>query len=230
MSLAEPTVAEQVSSSALEALAFRASYVIERLVKDRIADTASEAEQLFSEVKRYLVLTDVSRDAVLGMYSARVDEAWHAFILYTAEYADFCTRFFGRHIGHAPKNAPRGDATDQEHRAELTFDEFAARYQAVFQEPLPHVWYDVRSVTPARRVFNDLPSSATVVQRNSVAELLDETGDIILSANDIAHDALAFIARTGAFYVRELPGALTEEEKVALVKALMSVGVLRIAP
>jgi hypothetical protein len=230
MSLAEPTVAEQVSSSSLEALAFRAPYVIERLVKDRIADTVSEAEQLFSEVKKYLILTDVNRDAVLGMYSARVDEAWHAFILYTAEYADFCMRFFGRHIGHVPKNAPPDDTKDQEHCAELTFDAFEARYQALFKEPLPYVWYDVRSVIAARRVFNDLPSSATVVQHNSVAELLDETGDVILSANDIVYDALAFIARTGAFYVRELPGTLTEDEKVALVKALMSVGVLRIAP
>jgi hypothetical protein len=93
---------------------------------------------------------------------------------------------------------------------------------------LPYVWYDVRSVIAARRIFNDLPSGATVVQHNSVAELLDETGDVILSANDIVYDALAFIARTAAFYVRELPGTLTG--KVTLVKALMSVGVSHIAP
>jgi hypothetical protein len=44
------------------------------------------------------------------------------------------------------------------------------------------------------------------------------------------HDGLAFIADTGAFYVRELPGGLTDAEKVRLVETLLTVGTLRLAP
>jgi hypothetical protein len=50
------------------------------------------------------------------------------------------------------------------------------------------------------------------------------------SGLDIAYDALEFIAQTGAFYVRELPGGLTDKERVALVEALLSVGGLCVAP
>ncbi|MFB0627024.1 hypothetical protein [Streptomyces sp. AB3(2024)] len=39
--------------------------------------------------------------------------------------------------------------------------------------------------------------------------------------------ALAFIARTGAFYVRELPGGLTDAEKVELAAALVEDKILR---
>jgi hypothetical protein len=37
-------------------------------------------------------------------------------------------------------------------------------------------------------------------------DLISVTGDLLLSLNEIAGQALAFIAETGAFYVRELPG------------------------
>ena len=45
-----------------------------------------------------------------------------------------------------------------------------------------------------------------------------------------AADALGFIADTGAFYVRELPGELTDEEKVALIATPIEYKVLRSAP
>jgi hypothetical protein len=46
----------------------------------------------------------------------------------------------------------------------------------------------------------------------------------------LALSALEFIARTGAFYVRELPGDLTDGEKVALIEGLMAAGAIRPAP
>ncbi|SIT58661.1 hypothetical protein BQ8794_550004 [Mesorhizobium prunaredense] len=48
--------------------------------------------------------------------------------------------------------------------------------------------------------------------------------------NDIARDALEFISCTGSFYVRELPGTLTDDEKVGLVATLVEHRVLRVAP
>ena len=35
-----------------------------------------------------------------------VDLGWHTFILYTAEYADFCQRVAGRFIHHSPNDEP----------------------------------------------------------------------------------------------------------------------------
>src|SRR5689334_18530280 len=41
-------------------------------------------------------------DTVIGMPSHAVDEAWHGFILCTAQYADFCDRAYGRFLHHHP--------------------------------------------------------------------------------------------------------------------------------
>jgi hypothetical protein len=213
-----------------DALSFEAPYVLERLVKDRIASSEDEAATLFDEAKKYLVLSHASRDVVVGMFSVRVDEAWHAFVLYTAAYQQFCEHYFDEYIPHAPKNAPCAGGHDLPHRPELTFAEFRSRYEDFFGEPLPDVWYDARGITPSRRVFCDAAGSHTVSRRGSEVELLDQTGDVVMSANDVAFEAFQFVAGTGAFYVRELPGGLTDTEKVALVSALLSAGAVRIAP
>jgi hypothetical protein len=85
-------------------------------------------------------------------------------------------------------------------------------------------------VTPDQRVFGDLAGRMTVAQHDSVAELVDDSGDVVISVNDVARSALDFVARTGAFYVRELPAGLTDGEKVALIEGLMAAGAIRLAP
>jgi hypothetical protein len=231
MSMAEPeSPPRPTSSAAFDALSFQAPYVVERLVKSRVVDSPAEAEKLFTEVKRYLVLCAISPGLDIGMHSARVDEAWHAFLLYTAQYSEFCKRYFGRYLGHAPTNEPRVEPHVRRRCQELTFREFCERYEAVYNEALPDVWYNARGVTTAQRMFNDAAGNTVVVHEDSVAGLLDEHGEVILSVNDIAYSALKFISKTGAFYVRELPGGLIDEEKIALAEALISVGALRLAP
>jgi hypothetical protein len=226
------TAAEAATASAavFDALAFEAPYVVERLVKDRVVGSVAEGEELFNEAKRYLVLSEVHRDLDVGMYSVRVDEAWHAFILYTDQYSQFCRKYFGKYIGHAPTNAPDDDDHEHEHRRDLSFEEFREKYEHLFGEPLPDVWYNRRGVTTDQRVFSDLAGSMTVAQHDSVAELVDDTGDVVISVNDLAVSALEFISRTGAFYIRELPGDLTNGEKVALAEGLMAAGAIRLAP
>jgi hypothetical protein len=51
----------------------------------------------------------------------------------------------------------------------------------------------------------------------------------LFALKDLARDPLEFIARTGAFYVRELPGSLDDEETVALAAALVQCKVFRCA-
>jgi hypothetical protein len=204
---------------------------VEKLVKDQLADTSAEAEQLFTEAKRFIVLCDVTTDVACEMFSVRVDEAWHQFILYTAEYADFCRRYFGRYVSHRPNNAPSGRRSC-EHTVttgSISFADFRGRYEALFGEPLPDIWYGIRCVTPSRRVIADSTHAWTLARRNGLVDLRDGSGHVVLSVDDLAAEALDFARRTGAFYVRELPGGLTDDEKTVLVEALMISGLVRSA-
>ncbi|WP_280301514.1 hypothetical protein [Nocardia neocaledoniensis] len=233
MLLPETTASgQQIAPLLREALAFDAPYVVERLLKDRVVDSRAEGEQLFTEIKRYLVLTELTRDTTLGMYSARVDEAWHAFILFTTEYIDFGMRFFGRYLTHAPNATPArcADPEPLDAQAESTFEDFRRQYEACFEEALPEVWYDMGTIVATRRMFNDSVGTIRLVRDADRVRLLTESGELVLSAQLLVGDALEFVTRTGAFYVRELPGGLTDEEKVTLARMLTSAGVLRVAP
>lgn len=91
------------------------------------------------------------------------------------------------------------------------------------------MWYDARNVTIRRRVLNDHAGKLTLQDNAEMVELLNSRGDILLFVNELARDALTFIAQTGAFYVRELPGDLDDDEKIALVATLIQFKLLRLA-
>ncbi|GAY14838.1 hypothetical protein [Mycobacterium sp. shizuoka-1] len=211
-----------------QALAFPAPYVVDRLVKDRVTDTAAQAEYLFTEAKRYLVLCEATPQLAFGMHSALVDQAWHTFILFTAEYAQYGQRYFGEFLHHSPV-ADQG-VQQYPQRKVASFSDFQHRYQELFDQPLPQIWYDDTSVAPSRRVIYDGAGTLTVGADDDTVHLVDDTGEAILSVNSLARAALDFIAGTADFYVRELPGGLTDDEKVGLVQPLVRSGLLRLAP
>jgi hypothetical protein len=209
-----------------EALDYEAPFVIEKLLKDRIVETGPEGERLFGEVKRFIVLVQSDDTLPWEMYSSRVDEAWHQFILFTAEYMEFCNRFFGRYMAHSPHSAP--SSNNDVSGAIMSFGDFKGRYEALYNELLPDVWYDHKNIIVSRRTFNDRAGGLTLHDNGVMVDLLDEAADVLLSVNRLARDALEFICQTGVFYVRELPGGLTDEEKVALAIALVKCRVLRV--
>jgi hypothetical protein len=212
----------------MRALEFEAPFVVEKLVKNHTASTVNEAEQLFTEAKKFIILSQSERVA-WEMYSALVDEAWHQFILYTKEYTEFCDHYFGRYVAHCPNNSPQAQSDCKEVGKSMTFADFRSRYEAVYGESLPDVWYDERSIVPTRRVFNEAVGRLTVSKHNGTAGLIDDARRVILWVNDLASEALEFITQTGAFYVRELPGYLTDDEKTALIRALVVSRLLRVA-
>ncbi|WP_437626139.1 glycine-rich domain-containing protein [Sorangium sp. So ce1151] len=204
-----------------ELFAYRAPFVISKLLMNKTVATEHEAEVLFRELARYLWLVESDRTRAYPMFSLRVDEAWHQFVLFTLEYADFCQRFFGRFLHHAPGNAPVTHAV-----REATWDEFVAAYSALYGEPPPEVWNDAASVCGPRRVIRDREVSVRL--KDGKAELVD--GDAVLVRIDAwGEAALRFIARHGIFYVRELPG-LDLDDRIALCKALVASRTLRVAP
>ncbi len=221
---AVPTVAP---ATAMDAVAHEAPYVIEKLVKARIARDEDEAHALFTEAKRYMVLVQIDDTKIWQMHSLRVDEAWHQFILFTAQYTQFCLRFFGRYVHHSPSNAP--EALTPNKRPLATFAEFRARYEELFGLTLPEIWYDERGVTLERRVLNERAGLLTVRDDGEAVELIAPDGELLMRVNELAREALEFVAATGAFHVRELPDDLADAEKIALIAALVGYRILRVA-
>jgi hypothetical protein len=229
MNVAGIESAEPQAERELDVLSYEAPFLIDMLVEERIAEDEAEARVLFREVKRFLVLVRCSHDLSWDMYSRRVDEAWHQFVLFTREYIQFCMRFFGSYVQHRPRSAP-ADADEGQPASASSFHAFRARYEAFYGVPLPDVWYDDKCVTPRRRVINDNAGRLAVREGEGMVSLVSPSGEVLLTVNSLGSAALRFIARTDAFYVRELPGDLSDEEQVLLAATLVELQVLRVAP
>ncbi|ODR21906.1 hypothetical protein BHQ23_10725 [Mycobacterium gordonae] len=217
--------------------------MIDRLVHDRVVRNPSQAEGLFSELKKYFVLCAISADGRLGMHSRMVDQAWHTFILFTSEYADYGYRYFDRFLHHAPNVGasrmdwqPAADSYGVDHcisdwrtSRNPSFRDFGDRYQQLFGESLPAVWYDELFLTPSSRVINDRAGQLSTRIHAGIVELFDVMHGRILSINALGGSALNFITKHHDFYIRELGDTLTDDEKLGLSRALIEAGVLRIA-
>jgi hypothetical protein len=88
---------------------------------------SDEISSAILEFKRYLALVGLGHRGI-EMASPKVDEVWHAFILFTREYQEFCQAIFGEFIHHAPRTS-RGSA------APARGDSFGQAYRQVFGEP-----------------------------------------------------------------------------------------------
>jgi hypothetical protein len=79
---------------------------------DRLAARVAHDDQVSDDYARRIVdqaLAFLSAAAVSSERltpSATVDLGWHAFLLYTRDYAQFCDRVAGRMIHHVPDDGP----------------------------------------------------------------------------------------------------------------------------
>jgi uncharacterized membrane protein YgcG len=76
------------------------SRVKDRVLKGytRLADR--EWEWTWFELKRYFLMCGIVRG--VPMYSSQADELWHEMLMFTREYEQFCEKFCGAMIHHAP--------------------------------------------------------------------------------------------------------------------------------
>ncbi|WP_437299751.1 hypothetical protein [Sorangium sp. So ce426] len=210
-----------------ELLSFRAPWLEEKLVKDRVVPSCEEAARLLDEVKKYLFLCEANRTRQVPMFSRRIDEVWHQFVLFTEEYAAFGHRFFGEFVHHTANTAPRGPGS----RPEMTRAEFRAAYEALFG-PVAAAWSDELAVTPDTRLIRvtfGRPIFVRVEQGRAELVWSLEPPRVLLRVDAWAKDALQFIVDCDHFYVRELPG-LEDSERVALCRPLVKGDYLRVAP
>ena len=223
-------MSETVSVSAdqwSEALAFDAPYLIEKMVKDHMVDLPDEARALFREVKRYMVLVASDPTVVWSMYSLRIDHTWHQFILFTQQYIEYCRMNFDKYMQHAPSTAPKTESLTR--RTQSTFDMFADRYEELFAEPLPDLWYDERNVTLDRRIVNSRLGLLSLRDDGDMVELVNGKGDAVFAIDSIARPALEFITATGTFFVREIPGDLEDDQRIVIVSTLVENRLLDLA-
>lgn len=68
----------------------------------------SDAEAVFNQLESFLSTATRTRQTP----TKALDEAWHAFILHTHEYAAYCSKRFGRFIHHVPHSADSEDFAD----------------------------------------------------------------------------------------------------------------------
>jgi hypothetical protein len=101
-------------------LAYRHPGVVRRYCKEHHA-TPEEGRKVFREMLKWLYLCYRATFAgpegfACSMFPEleKIDWMWHAFLLFTRDYADFCERYFGFFLHHVPNedegNAPPDDA------------------------------------------------------------------------------------------------------------------------
>src|SRR3989344_2244393 len=77
--------------------------------------TIEAAQHLFEETKKFLVLAATMKDPISP--SEELDEMWHHFVLHTKDYAEFCSKHFGKFIHHTPTETSfignRGEMMEQ---------------------------------------------------------------------------------------------------------------------
>ncbi len=210
-------------------LAFEAPYLAEKLVKRGVAADEAEAIALFQEVKKYLVLSALHPRRAIPMFSRRIDETWHQFVLFTREYAAFSRAFFGRFVHHHPREAAVGIAPSDEEPMSLA--DFAAHYTALFGDVSP-LWQDASGLRLSTHLARRRWGKPMVVRRTERAAelvLLRQPPMVLCAVPFRAEAALTFAVATPAFYVRELPG-LGAEERLSLAASLVHLEILDLSP
>lgn len=78
--------------------------LVGRIVKDDGLERDT-AERVMDQALAFLATSGKTIGNTLAP-SSLVDVGWHVFLLYTREYADFCSRVAGRYIHHVPDDSP----------------------------------------------------------------------------------------------------------------------------
>jgi len=76
-----------------------------KLIEVRPELSSDQIDLLFDALREYFHVCRLAGKRFVSMPSQAVDEAWHAFILFTRSYDRFCRSAFGRFLHHTPAEA-----------------------------------------------------------------------------------------------------------------------------
>lgn len=215
-----------------ELMAFEVPGFHEKLAKLRLSRSPEETTRLLGEVKKYLVIANIETEREVPMFSSRVDEIWHQLVLFTAQYEVLCERFFSTFQHHDPRETSETRATEEGGgRAKLDFGAFCTVYERIFG-PVDDAWFEDRGVTESTRVERASWGRPLSMRRTGRAvEVVLEREEPVVLCRVPLHmgDALEAAMDGTTRYVRELPN-LDGEERLALCRPLLAIGVLRVVP
>jgi hypothetical protein len=211
-------------------LSFEAPYLLDKLMRLGVVESRQDAQALFHEVIKYIVLCELHPERELPMISRRVDEVWHQFALFTKQYHQFCAQFIGGFFHHAPNEIkPYVSGSD---RRTMPREEFEARYAEHFG-PISPAWFDENALNAQTRLAREswVERLCARASANRAELVLDRQEPLVLCcASTRALAAYEFIATHPVFLLRELPGLKSDEERSALCRPLVQLQVLCVAP
>lgn len=76
--------------------------------------TEAQEELVLAGLRDYFHLCNKAKRRMVAMPSQVVDDAWHAFILFTRAYDQFCRQAFGRFLHHTPAEAMQAPTMAQD--------------------------------------------------------------------------------------------------------------------
>lgn len=132
MSMISNTAFEPNVASLNPVLQYQNEPVVMRIA-DELGVDVLRARGIFDDTKRFLFLATAGQK---GLRPTKViDEGWHAFVLHTKDYAEFCKQFLGRFIHHQP------DTIGMKSEAKTEgFDETLRLAKSVFGDDLGRNW------------------------------------------------------------------------------------------
>ncbi len=73
--------------------------------------TQTQEHQVFEGLRQWFMVCNRAENRFVSMPSQVVDDAWHAFILFSRNYEHFCRKAFGRFLHHTPAEAMTDQTT-----------------------------------------------------------------------------------------------------------------------
>jgi hypothetical protein len=123
-------------------LLYRNENIISRFT-DVLAVSAEEAEDIFTETKKFLWLCQlpgifINDDLLI------IDEMWHNFILFTKDYHHFCQSHFNRYFHHLPSSKKEKEdfRKKSENHPELAKQEYKTRMRHLMGAAFDHLGED----------------------------------------------------------------------------------------
>ena len=160
-------------------LAYRNEDVLGKF-RERFTVSQEEAEDLFTDVKKYLWLSAFARrrpsPPQLDMFSPLVDELWHTFILFTKMYHKYCEDCFGYYIHHSPHTDDpfkiNGDGSLEELESAI-MERRRGMYQLVYDQLGEQTFFRWFRDHRARHTLNYLDSIMIPLNRRRTEERAD---------------------------------------------------------
>ena len=150
-----------------EILKYKNKFVIDRFQEFR-PDAIEEADLIFDDLKRFLWLVATLSDRkekgekVPDLSFAKsmlvMDDMWHAFILWTNFYTEFCDENFGRYLHH-PTEMPKYyqnttvDGMEEEEAMSIFLTEMITCVIEEFGEETAERWFDYYAKYPPSRIY-----------------------------------------------------------------------------